>query len=81
MRALDEQQQPRPLPLVVVRAGDSSLHPSWLPPSGQRSWDLVVNYFGDDPHRHRSQPRGGADRRGTPGVLHRTTVARSAPVP
>lgn len=40
--------------LVIVRAGDSSLHPTWLPPSGQRSWDLVVNYFGDDPHRHRA---------------------------
>ncbi len=38
--------------LVVVRAGDASLHPTWLPLSGQRSWDLVVNYFGDDPHRH-----------------------------
>jgi hypothetical protein len=39
--------------LVVVRAGDSSLHPNWLPASGERSWDLIVSYFGDDPDRFR----------------------------
>lgn len=37
--------------LVVVRAGDTSLHPTWLPASGQRSWDIVVSYFGDQPGR------------------------------
>jgi hypothetical protein len=39
--------------LVIVRAGDDSLHPSWLRGPGERSWDLVVNYFGDDPDRFR----------------------------
>jgi hypothetical protein len=39
--------------LVIVRAGDSSLHPTWLPASGQRNWDLVVSYFGDDPQKFR----------------------------
>ncbi len=35
--------------LVVVRAGDKSLHPRWLEGAGTRNWDLVVSYFGDDP--------------------------------
>lgn len=39
--------------LVIVRAGDSSLHEQWLDDSGERNWDLIVNYFGDDPQRYR----------------------------
>ena len=39
---------------MIVRAGDTSLHPGWLPATGRRSWDLVVSYFGDDPNRYRS---------------------------
>ncbi len=40
--------------LVIVRAGDQSLHETWLGPLGtDRSWDLVVSYFGDDPDMHR----------------------------
>jgi hypothetical protein len=43
--------------LVVVRAGDSSLHPQWLQGSAgqqvERNWDLIVNYYGDDPQRYR----------------------------
>jgi Protein of unknown function (DUF707) len=35
--------------LVVVRAGNSSLHPEWLKGGDERSWDIVINYFGDDP--------------------------------
>ena len=38
--------------LVIVRAGDSSLHPRWLA-GANRNWDLLVNYFGDDPLLHR----------------------------
>lgn len=38
--------------LVIVRAGDSSLHPGWLQGDGARNWDLVVNYYGDDPDRY-----------------------------
>lgn len=41
--------------LVIVRAGDSSLHPRWLQGAEERSWDLLVNYFGDDPHRYKDQ--------------------------
>lgn len=37
--------------LVVVRAGDTSRHPSWLATTAARNWDLVVNYGGEDPRR------------------------------
>lgn len=34
--------------LLVVRAGDRSLHPGWLKPQGTpRLWDLHISYFGD----------------------------------
>ncbi|HEX4523298.1 MAG TPA: DUF707 domain-containing protein [Casimicrobiaceae bacterium] len=39
--------------LVIVRAGDRSLHPGWTSSLDTRDWDLVVSYFGDDPHRYR----------------------------
>jgi hypothetical protein len=39
--------------LVVVRAGDNSLHPRWLEGNGERNWDCVVSYFGDEPNLFR----------------------------
>jgi hypothetical protein len=39
--------------LVIVRAGNNSLHPEWLKGTEPRTWDLVVNYFGDDPDKYR----------------------------
>jgi hypothetical protein len=36
--------------LVIVRAGDRSLHESWLQCSQPRNWDLVVSYYADDPN-------------------------------
>lgn len=37
--------------LVLLRAGDSSIHPAWLnAPGEERNWDLIINYFGDDPN-------------------------------
>lgn len=39
--------------LVIVRAGDSSLHPHWLDGTSERSWDILISYFGDDPDRYR----------------------------
>jgi len=38
--------------LVVVRAGDNSLHPLWLATGGERNWDLVVSYRGENPLRY-----------------------------
>ncbi len=32
--------------LVVVRAGDTSLHPTWLAGQAEREWDLLVHAFG-----------------------------------
>lgn len=40
--------------LVIVRAGDRSLHPQWLT-SPERSWDLVVSCYGDYPERYLGQ--------------------------
>jgi hypothetical protein len=40
--------------IVIVRAGDKSLHPGWLNAAGEeRTWDLIVSYFGSDPERYR----------------------------
>lgn len=39
--------------LVLVRAGDDSLHPSWIM-AEDRSFDLIVSYFGDAPGRYAS---------------------------
>ena len=39
--------------LVIVRAGDKSLHPEWLKGAPSRSWDLVVNYYGENPDLYR----------------------------
>jgi tetratricopeptide (TPR) repeat protein len=34
--------------LVVVRAGDNSLHPQWLQGSEARNWDMIVHSFGSE---------------------------------
>lgn len=39
--------------LVIVRAGDKSLHPQWL--GGERNWDLVVSYYGSHFDRYKDQ--------------------------
>jgi hypothetical protein len=50
--------------LVIVRAGDSSLHEEWLQAEGERNWDLIVNYFGDDPQRYRKDDVQRIDSKG-----------------
>ena len=35
--------------LIVVRAGDDSLHPTWLAGAEDRNFDILVSYFGTDP--------------------------------
>src|SRR3954453_18440947 len=39
--------------LVIVRAGDESLHPRWTDSLATRGWDLAVSYYGADPRRFR----------------------------
>ncbi len=34
--------------LIVVRAGDASLHPTWLEGSADRHWDLLVHSYGNE---------------------------------
>ena len=49
-QTIDAPQRPN---LVIVQAGDQSLHPRWLEGSTGRTWDLWVTYFGDDPSAFR----------------------------
>ncbi|MEP7183071.1 MAG: DUF707 domain-containing protein [Betaproteobacteria bacterium] len=54
-----------PRNLVIVRAGDRSLHPAWTTSLASRDWDLVVSYFGRDEQRYRGD---GARRIDDPGL-------------
>jgi hypothetical protein len=47
--------------LVVVRAGDRSLHPQWTSALAARDWDLAVSYYGDDPERFRDEGEARID--------------------
>lgn len=69
--------------LVIVRAGDRSLHGAWLEGARAGHYDLIVSYFGNDteryrtPEEHRVDYRGGkwdgiyAVFAGDPGLLER----------
>lgn len=50
--------------LVVVRAGDNSLHPGWLSGEVPRNWDLIVSYYGSDPDKFRDQASRRIDHKG-----------------
>jgi hypothetical protein len=50
--------------LVIVRAGDTSLHEGWLAGPEDRTWDLLVSYFGDDPQRFRGEDVRRIDAKG-----------------
>jgi hypothetical protein len=45
--------------LVIVRAGDESMHTSFLGEESQRNWDIFVSFYGKDPNlfRDRGQVR------------------------
>ncbi|NDP43272.1 MAG: DUF707 domain-containing protein [Aromatoleum sp.] len=53
-----------PRHLVIVRAGDQSLHPGWTSSVATRTWDLVVSYYGDDPVRFRDAGERRIDDKG-----------------
>ena len=64
--------------LVIVRASDSSLHPTWLDGAGDRSWDLLVSYFGDDPDKFRDERVIRVDGKGPKWqALHRLLTDRA----
>src|SRR5438105_3765292 len=44
--------------LVILRAGDRSLHTRWFDREGPqvRSWDLHISYYGDDPEAFNDRP-------------------------
>lgn len=50
--------------LVVVRAGDGSLHETMIPGAVAGWYDLVVSYFGVDPERFRTPHENRVDVRG-----------------
>ncbi len=71
-----------PRRLVIVRAGEGSLHPRWTTDRATRRWDLVVSYFGSDPARFRDEgdPRiddAGQKWHGLHALLTRTDFWRS----
>jgi hypothetical protein len=41
--------EPRRPFLVIVRAGDHSLHKNWMRKGASRQWDLLVDYYGKKP--------------------------------
>ncbi|SEL32944.1 Protein of unknown function [Roseateles sp. YR242] len=51
-RALPLPESPR-RNLVILRAGDQSLHPQWVA-SADRNFDLLVSYYGQTPDKHRA---------------------------
>ena len=61
----EENRTPSRPNLVIVRAGDGSLHPNWLNgPGEERNWDLIVSYFGNDPDKFRDGDWVRIDRKG-----------------
>ena len=50
--------------LVILRAGDTSLHEQWLEGGTERNWDLIVNYFGDNAQRYRQDDARRIDSKG-----------------
>lgn len=64
--------------LVVVRAGEKSLHRNWLQGGSARTWDLWINYFGAIPGQYASDGEGyypcGATKY---PALHRQLVERA----
>jgi hypothetical protein len=51
--------------LVLLRAGDTSIHSGWLGgPGAERNWDLIINYFGDDPDKFRGSDSLRLDNKG-----------------
>jgi hypothetical protein len=55
----------RPRNLVFCRAGDRSLHRSWIGDPATRSYDVWLDCYGDDDHRYAADPARVTVARGT----------------
>lgn len=55
--------EPRSRNLVILRAGDASLHPDWIA-GPRRDFDLLVSYYGKDLGRYADSVDMQEDRRG-----------------
>jgi hypothetical protein len=40
--------------LIIVRAGDRSIHPGWIDPGSHRDFDLLVSYYGNTADQFRA---------------------------
>ncbi len=50
--------------LVVVRAGDESLHERWSDGDASPNWDLIVSYYDDDPKKFKNGRGQRLDQKG-----------------
>ena len=64
VRGRSEVSQSSHRNLVVVRAGDASLHPGWGAGEASCGFDLIVSYFGDDPAAYRAPCENRCDQKG-----------------
>ena len=54
-----------PRNLIIVRAGDKSLHTGWLGNQQERNFDVIVNYYDDNPDLYRDQGQRRIDSKST----------------
>jgi len=64
--------------LVIVRAGDSSLHPGWLHCRKPRNWDLLISYFGENADAFRSSGVSRVDGKGPKWPILKAVIAERA---
>lgn len=56
--------------LVLVRAGEKSLHRQWLAGGAERSWDLIVSWYGDGEYEALADERVLRRKGGKWDVIH-----------
>ncbi|NAZ81460.1 hypothetical protein GTR02_06480 [Kineococcus sp. R8] len=71
---LERPTAPRKPYLVVARVGDGSLHPTWT--QGERTFDLVVDYYGDTPGRWDGTAEHVVENKGSKWVGLHTLLTR-----
>ena len=66
--------------LVIVRAGDNSLHTGFLGEESERNWDILISYYGKNPDlfRDRGQERTDDPRPANPAIYDLIGERRAA---